>query len=151
MKAAGCAAPESERLTESTRSDHGATVRKRCASFLEKALEAVEIELAGIGAKAVAAALRMQLRIPLDEPAQARDDNVDRISGRRRRRLTPESRAQLVTRDAAVRIEQEQGERDPLSAAAERQRAFLSTGLERAEDSKLQPHFALSEARLLQR
>src|SRR5918996_867874 len=133
-------APEVEGLAEPSRRGLGTPVRKRGASFLEEPLEPVEIELLRIDTEQVAAALGTESRAGVHELAQTRSDDLDGVRGGRGRRLSPQGRAELVTRHAAVRMKQKQGKRDTLAATAKRQRAFLSRDLERAEDPKLQPH-----------
>jgi hypothetical protein len=99
-------------------------------------LEAIEIELPGFDLELVAGRAREDAVLP-ERLAELGDVHLECLLGRSRRLLTPESVDQVVARDDAVRVEEEDGEQRPLLGGADVDRPAVVDDLERPQDTKV--------------
>jgi hypothetical protein len=131
------ASPDRERLPQLVRRVVGATSLERRTTALERALEAVEVELVFADDGAVPAAGG------LDPPGAERAPqpvhvDLQRLEGRRRRRLAPEPVGELLGCHDSPTVDEQQGEQPTLLRRAERSRLIVvEQGLNRPQDAEL--------------
>ncbi len=115
---------------------------ERPSATPRETVESREVELVGLDPKEVAAGAGEQsgLALPrLHDAAEARDVDLQRVLGRRRRRLAPERVDEPVDRDELVGMEEQDGEHRTLLAALERQLRVAVADRERSKDPELHP------------
>ena len=126
------AAPETERFREGLRRHQ----RLLALRALDEFLEALEIEFVRLNAQCIA------VSAPLDPLraqhfAQPVDRHLQRIRGRRWWSVAPDAFNQPVTRDRAIRVQEQTGKERPLSRAADGQDRTADRDLERPQQPEL--------------
>ena len=117
------AAPQRERLAQALGGALRRARRERAPPLLRQVLEAVEIELAEADAQDVAGRARDENALvasPAERRAQARDVDLQRVGGARRRPLAPQLVDQRIRRDDLVGAQQQDRQQRTLLATAER-------------------------------
>ncbi len=117
-------APDRERLAQVVCSVGGAARFQGGAAALERALEAVEIELLLADDDAVTAAGGLD-PLRAQRPAQPVHVDLERLDGRRGRRLAPEPVDQLLGRHHTPPIDEKQREQPALLRRAESRRLVV--------------------------
>ena len=86
-----------------------------------------DVELVGADPESVATVCRRDrvAAVPGQHLAQLGDVDVDRLSGRGRRRLAPELVDQALARDELVRMQEQDRQDEPLLQPAQRDRLAL--------------------------
>ena len=103
-----------------------------------EALEAVEVELAGLDAKQVPRSTRQEAAFA-EGLAHPRDLGVERMGGAAGRAFSPQSVDQLIARDRLVRAEKKESKQYALLRPTERELLAVFPRLDRAENPELHP------------
>ncbi len=139
--ASGLPRHSAERLAQALGGTLRRARRERAASLLGQVLEALEIELAEADTQEVAGRARDENALvasALPEcRAQARDVDLQRVGGARRRPLAPQLVDQRIRRDDLVGAKEEDRKQRALLATAERHLHSVVHSLERAEHPEL--------------
>ena len=130
----GLPAPESQRLAEQPARTRGVF---RAFRLAHQALEAEQVELAGVDPNEVARVLGDDRRAVPEHLPQLGDVELERIRRSRWRVIRPQRVDQAVDGDGAVGRQQEQGEQRSLLDAAQRQDAACVHDFERPQNPKL--------------
>jgi hypothetical protein len=130
------ASPKVERGPKRIRGLSGSSSKQGLVAVSVEALEAVEVELAGLDAKQIA-------RTTCQEPpfaerlAHARDGGVERMACARGRTFSPQAVDQAVTRDRFVRVEEKEGKQHALLRPTEGKLTAVLQHLDGAENPEL--------------
>ena len=138
----GRAAPERERFAQELGSRFELARSCALAGGRKELPHARDVELVGADPEPVATVCRRDrvATVPGQHLPQLGDVDVDRLSGRGRRRLAPELVDQALARDELVRMQEQDRQDEPLLQPAQRDRLALVDHLERPEDPVLHEH-----------
>ena len=132
----GAATPKVERLVKQRRRHAGVPGGERLGPAPGEALEATRVELVGLELQHVAGGSRAH-DVASERLADLRDVDPHRLQTRGRRPVTPELRDEAVARDDSIAVQQQDRQRRPLLAAAQRHDPAIVDRLQRPQDPKL--------------
>ena len=130
-------APQRQRASQPRRPGLRVARSEGAAPLRRQDLEAVEVDLLGLGQQAVPRPLRHDHPGVAECLAELRHVHLDAVRGRARRLAAPELVDQAVDGDRLVRVQEEDREQRTLLRSPEWEELVPFAGLERSEDAEL--------------